>query len=72
MRMIDRYCQKLFHNKKCIYVNYAKYELHALIQVMMNSKQKKTFISGRQTNQSMQRGLNDGSDMPFLKKKFYI
>lgn len=42
------------------------YELHALIQVMMNSKEKKTFISGRHTNKSIKRGLNNGSDMPFL------
>lgn len=42
------------------------YELHALIQVMMNSKEKKTFISGRHTNRSIKRGLNNGSDMPFL------
>lgn len=33
---------------------------------MMNSKEKKTFISGRHTNKSIKRGLNNGSDMPFL------
>lgn len=63
---MDRYCQKLFHNKKCIYVNYANIWITCIDPSYDEFKTKKTFISGWQTNKSIKRGLNNGSDMPFL------